>query len=253
MARIQAKEKNIAKATAYYHRAIFGHWESDVARHQGEARTELVELLAREGLKKDLLAELIPLQDEVSGDPSAEMRIARLYLFAGSPARAVDLYHQVLSEAPDRADAQAGLGEAEFARGNYRTARADFRAALRLKQDDNVIRKKLDRTNEVLALQPIRRDLNSRERYRRSLEVLNLVLASLIQCTGATRAASIADQINLVQAALSRSVRPAEESDAAESNVDLAERTWDLRKLQCGTAVTENDQILELALAKVGQ
>jgi tetratricopeptide (TPR) repeat protein len=180
------------------------------------------------------------------------MRIARLYLFAGSPARAVDLYHQVLSEAPDSADAQAGLGEAEFARGNYRTARADFRAALRLKQDD-AISKNLDRTNEVLALQPIRRDLNLRERNRRSLEVLNLVLASLIQCTGATRAASIADQINLVQAALSRSVRPAEESDAAESNVDLAERTWDLRKLQCGTAVTENDQILELALAKVGQ
>jgi tetratricopeptide (TPR) repeat protein len=217
-----------------------------------EARTELVELLAREGLKKDLLAELIPLQDEVSGSPSSEMRIARLYLFAGSPARAVDLYHQVLSEAPDNVDAQAGLGEAEFARGNYRTARADFRAALRLKQDD-AIRRKLDRTNEVLALQPIRRDLNSHERYRRSLEVLHLALASLIQCTGATRAAGIADQINQVQAALSRRVRPAEESDAAESNVDLAERTWDLRKLQCGTAVTENDQILELALAKVGQ
>jgi tetratricopeptide (TPR) repeat protein len=253
MARIQAREGNTDSAISFYHRAIFGHWKREPAKHQVSTRMELVEFLARQRMNKDLLAELILLQDEIGADPSAEMRIAQLYLVAGSPARAADMFRVVLHNTPDNADACAGLGAAEFARANYRAARAEFQTASRLKPDDAAIRKKLDQANEVLALDPMRRGLNSHERYRRSLEVLDLVAQSLSNCAGPVPATDIAEQMNHVQAALRLKIHPAEESDAAESNVDLAEKTWELRKQRCGHIAAGTDQTLDLVLAKTGQ
>jgi hypothetical protein len=59
--------------------------------------------------------------------------------------------------------------------------------------------------------------------------------------------------MNLVQAALRRKIHPAEESDEAESNVDLAEKTWELRKNRCGHIAARTDQTLDLVLAKTRQ
>ncbi len=47
------------------------------------------------------------------------------------------------------------MGEAEFARGNYRASQRDFqRPRVQLAPDDPGVRRQLDRCNEVLQLDP---------------------------------------------------------------------------------------------------
>jgi tetratricopeptide (TPR) repeat protein len=214
---------------------------------------ELVDLLARQDMPKELLAELIPLQDQIGNDVAAQMRIAQLYLLAKSPPRAADLFREVLRESPDNADAYTGLAGAEFAKGDYPGALRNFQAALRLRPDDDALRKKRDLSNEVLALDPTRRGLNSQERYQRSLEVLTLAVQSLAACAGTTPPKERSDVLEKANKALKRRVRPAEQSDDADSNLDLAQTMWGLRKQQCAQAPAEAEQPLALVLAKAGQ
>jgi tetratricopeptide (TPR) repeat protein len=253
MAQIQVKQGNVAKAMSFYHRAIYGQWQEDSAQHQMTARMELVDLLARQDMPKELLAELLPLQDQIGDDVGDQMRIAQLYLLANSPPRAADLFREVLRESPDNADAYAGLAGAEFAKGDYPVALRNFQAALRLRPDDDALRKKRDLSNEVLALDPTRRGLNSQERYQRSLEVLTLAVQSLAACAGTTPPKEISDVLDHANKALKRRVRPADQSDDADSNLDLAQTMWGLRKQQCAQAPAEAEQPLALVLAKAGQ
>ena len=253
MAQIQVKQGNVARAMAFYHRAIYGQWHDDTAQHQMAARMDLVDLLARQDMPKELLAELLPLQDQLDDDVAAQMRIAQLYLLANSPPRAADLFREVLRESPENADAYAGLAEAEFARGNYPLAFRNFQAALRLRPDDDALRKKRDLSNEVLALDPTRRGLNSLERYRRSLEVLSLAIQGLANCAGSAPPKKISDVLEQANKALKRRVRPAQQSDDVDSNLDLAQTMWGLRKQQCGQAPSEAEDPLALVLAKAGQ
>ena len=53
---------------------------------------------------------------------------------AGSPPRAIEIYRDLLRRNGRDAETWAGLAEAEFARGNYRSARADFATARRAKK-----------------------------------------------------------------------------------------------------------------------
>jgi tetratricopeptide (TPR) repeat protein len=252
-AQIQVKQGDIAKATPSYHRAIYGQWRDDPAQHQMTARMELVDLLARQDMPKELLAELLPLQDQIGDDVAAQMRLARLYLLANSPPRAADLFRDVIRKSPESADAYAGLAEAEFARGDYPQALRNFQAALRLRPDDDALRKKRNLSNEVLALDPTRRGLNSQERYRRSLEVLSLANQSLASCAGSAPPKEISNVLDQANKALKRRVRAAEQSDDVDSNLDLAQTMWRLRKQQCAQAPGAAEEPLALVLAKTGQ
>lgn len=240
MARILVKQKELEDATFYYHRAIYGRWQQNAAQHKVQARLELVDLLAREDAKKELLAELLPLQDEVP-DPNTQKRIAHLYLLAGSPARASELFRGILRAQPADADAYYGLGQAEFARGNYRVAYGDFLTALRLKPDNPEIQKQLELSSQVLALDPTRRGLNSTDRYQRSVQLLNLATEDLKGCIGSPPPQSFME------------LTGRKPSHDAEANLDLAEEVWQVRKRQCKQDISATEQPLALVLAKVAQ
>src|SRR5579863_6846657 len=66
------------------------------------------------------------LQYEASTDLQTRTRIGELFLSAGSPVRAADVFQDILRPDSENADAYAGFGEAEFAGGNYQPARTDF-------------------------------------------------------------------------------------------------------------------------------
>ena len=100
--------------------------------------------------------------------------MGRLFLLAGSPARAADIFRGMLHDASANADAYAGLGEADFARGDYRAAQRDFQTALRLAPDDQAARQRLDLCNNLLMLDPTVRGLGPAERFRRSLKLVEL-------------------------------------------------------------------------------
>jgi tetratricopeptide (TPR) repeat protein len=133
------------------------------------------------------------------------MRIARLYLLAGSPSRAIGLFREVLLRQPQDSDAYGGLGEAEFALGNYRAARTDFQAALRLNPADEHLRKRLALCEDVLALDPTQRGLIGAERYRRSLKLIELASDGMSRCVGTPPSASARDLATRAQQALKSS------------------------------------------------
>ena len=128
MGRVLVKEGRFAEAVSYFHRAIYGRWNEDAAGNRLRARFELIDLLAQRNSKEELLAELLPVQDQGPRDLKIRTRLGRLFLLAGSPARAAEVYRGILHDAPANADAYAGLGEAEFARGELSRGAAQFSA-----------------------------------------------------------------------------------------------------------------------------
>jgi tetratricopeptide (TPR) repeat protein len=253
MARTLAQERRPREAIAFYHRAIYGQWEGSRLGNRLQARFELVDLLARENARQELLAELLPLQSEAPGDVSTRKRIGRLFIAAGSPARAIEIFRDVLRRSPGEADAYAGLGEAEFQRGNYRAARAGLRAALRLQPKHPDVAARLELTEEVLSLDPTVRGIGGAERYRRSVALLERTLHALDGCAAASSAPTDQGAVDSARVSVARRPpgRPIPES--VDANLDLAERVWQVRRSACPADLGAEEQPVELVLNRLAQ
>ena len=252
MGRALEKEGRFAEAISYLHRAIYGQWDKDAAENRLRVRFELIDLLAKRNSKEELLAELLPVQDQAPRDLKGQLRLGRLFLVAGSPTRAADVFRGVLHDAPTSADAYAGLGEADFTRGNYRAAQRDFQAALRLVSDDQASLQRLEVCNQLLLLDPTERGLGQAERLRRSLKLVERTLSETSQCVDQDPSPDLALLLDKVGKALTAHVAPAHQSEESESNVDLAEQLWQARKKEC-KAPPASDSPLALVLAKLAQ
>lgn len=252
MARAMLAQKRVREAISYYHRATYGQWGNDAEGNPVSARFELTDLLARRGAQRELLAELLPLQDEAPNDLATRKRLAHLFIAAGSPSRAEDIFRDILRHNPGDPEAYAGIGEAEFARGNYRTARANFVAAARLAPKDSSIAAGLATADTVLALDPTQRGLATAEQYQRSRRVLELTLAAADSCAGATLPASEREVLDSARGVLNRKAPHARRRDALEANLDLAERVWQVRRRECAAPPAAGDP-LALVLARIAQ
>jgi tetratricopeptide (TPR) repeat protein len=252
MGRVVVKEARYEEAVSYFHRAIDGRWGEDAAGNRLQVRFELVDLLAKRNSKEELLAELLPLQEQAPGDLETRARIGRLFLLAGSPVRAADLFRGILRDAPGNADAHAGLGEAEFAQSNYRAAQRDFQAALRLAPDDQATRHHLELCDELLTLDPTIRGLGPGERFQRSLKLVELTLVDVSQCVGPNPSPELRALLGKAGNALKAPVSAVRRSEVAESHVDLAEQLWQARKKECGSPPA-TDRPLALVLARLSQ
>ncbi len=156
-------------------------------------------------------------------------------------------------QAPQQQQQQdAGLGQAEFARGNYRAAERDFQSALRLQPDDKATEQRLQLARTVLQLDPAVRGLSSAERFRRSLKVVEETADETGQCIGPTPPADAQALLERAAAVLKARVSAARESEVAESNLDLAEQMWQVRKKEC-KAPPAADSPLALVLARSAQ
>jgi tetratricopeptide (TPR) repeat protein len=234
MARTLAREGETRQAIAFYHRAIFGEWGEPQRPHRVEARFELVELLAAEHARQELLAELLPLESEAPRDPATRKRIARLFLVAGSPSQAIAIFRNVVRADRGDADGYAGLGEAELQQGNYRSARRAFATALTLSPGDPTIASRLDLCDRVLALDPTQRGVGAAEQDRRSAALLGLAVAALDSCAGPGPATDGPALLDSARTALARPARGGIAPEAAvEARVNLAERIWQARPPAC--------------------
>jgi tetratricopeptide (TPR) repeat protein len=236
MARTLAREQETRQAIAFYHRAIFGEWGASEAARRVEARFELVELLAAEHARQELLAELLPLESEAPSDAATRKRIARLFLTAGSPSRAIAIFGAVVRLDREDADAYQGLGEAELQQGNYRSARRAFAAALALRPGDQRVASRLDLCDRALALDPTQRGVGLSEQYRRSAALLELAVAAEDSCTasGSGGPAPPPALLDSARAALARPAPAASSQDTAmEARVNLAQRIWQARPSAC--------------------
>ena len=251
MARVLVKQGQIDRAIAYYHRAIYGQWSDGQRSNPVQARLELADLLSRRNSKEDLLAELLPLQDQAPDDPETRLKMGKWFLAAGSPGRAAGIFRTLLRQQPEAAEAYAGLGEAEFAQADYRLARSEFLAALRLKPGDAYLSNRLEVSDRVLMLDPRRNGLSAEEEYQRSRKLLELALDGLKQCAGPAPTEPVAD---LMEAA----AKELKKRGSASGDIELAQRLWQMRKAACGPAVSSpgmpgSDEALDLVMEKLAQ
>ena len=236
MGRVQEKLSRFPEAISYFHRAIYGKWSQNAAQNSLQARFELIDLLAQRDSKEDLLAELLPVQDQVPRDLKTRMRMGHLFLRAGSPARAADIFRGIIQEIPTNGEAYAGLGESQFAESNYRVAARNFETALRLAPDDQSIRKRRDLCNQLLALDPTIRGLSPLERLNRSRKLVELTLHDTSQCADPTPPPETRALLDQAAKALKTRVSPASEGEVTEFDLDIAEQLWQARAKVCKSA-----------------
>jgi tetratricopeptide (TPR) repeat protein len=243
MARVLVKESRVREAISYYHRAIYGTWTNNAAGNQTQVRFELIDLLAQQDSKAELLGELLVIEDQAPGDVATQQHIGSLFLEAGSPDRAAAVFQQLLKQQPDSAVAYAGLGESDFARGDYRAAVNDYSSALRLNPEDQTAVRKLDLCNRILVLDPTRRGLDPVERFRRSRVLLEMTAAAMEMC-------SHSELLDQAKKLAEERVTAARQDAAASADVDLAEELWQARTPGCGP---RPDDPLALVLTKTAQ
>jgi Tfp pilus assembly protein PilF len=245
MARVMVREGHADEAKAYFHRAIFGRWGADSAARRRQTRFELIDLLAKSGSSRELLAELLPFEEVPPDSVALRRRLGGLFLQAGSPARAGAMYREVLRHDPEDGDAYAGMGEAALAAGNLRTARADFAEAARLRPDDPKIASRRALADTVLALDPTERGIAASEQYARSRALLARTVDDVGTC--GPLAGALADSARRM---LSRALGPTRAS-VGEAMVSLAIGVWDARPAPCRTP--RNDDALRLVQNRLAQ
>jgi tetratricopeptide (TPR) repeat protein len=255
-ARLMLQKGKAADAISYYHRAIYGDWPEDAPARRVSARMELVHLLAAEGRNKELLAELLPLQEEPKTNIPIQRALGHLFLVAGSPSRAAAAYRDIIDHDPNDADAHAGLGETELEQGEYRNAHAAFLAALRYKPQDASIQRRLDLSNALTELDPTPRRLASMEKYRRSVHILQLAYDDLNACI-AKHPGTPPPETNRLLSAAHEALAAKPPSNAAnelsEGVLGIAEKTWQARVAACGPAVSPEEDPLRLIIEKLAQ
>ena len=233
MARVLFKQGKIEQAKAYYHRAIYGLWPRGAEDNRTAARFELIDLLASTDARQELLAELLPIQDDSTNSLAQRKRIAHLFVVAGSPSRAVTIFRDVLRHDAKDADAYIGLAEAALSLGDFATAKADLVAAQKLSpQDSSSIQARISVTDSVIALDPTQRGLSLAEQYRRSRNLVQLTLASVRKCLG-TQAPDVAAALGSAGASLVASAAAASQSQSIDQTLLLAEQLWALRRGRC--------------------
>ena len=243
MAHVLVKEGRSADAVSYYHRAIYGSWKADAEGNRRRARLELIDLLAQQNSKEELLAELLPMQDNAPQDLNARKRLGELFLLADSPTRAADVFRGILHESPSNTDAYLGMGEAEFAQGNYRAAEKSFQTVLRLAPNDPKGHHWSDLCHELLQLDPTIRGLDSSERWRRSLALVQEVNNDVNSCLREDSSPELKEWATKAKAVLKTPANKPRVGDTFEANLDVAEQLWQIRQRECQPQASKDSAV----------
>jgi len=199
--------------------------------------------LARKGSGPELLAELLPFEDVSPDSVALRQRLAKLFIAAGSPARAVAAFRGVLRRDPQNADAYSGIGDAELALGNFRAARADFSEALRLRPRDTTFERRLSLVDSVFALDPTVRGIGAAERLSRSRVLLERTLSAMIEC------GQSGTPLATARALLGAASADDRLEVLTDSLVETATSLWSTRPATCGMT----DNALRLVQARLAQ
>jgi hypothetical protein len=152
---------------------------------------------------------------------------------------------------PSDADALAGLGYAEAAQGNYRSAQANLAAAARLRPGDPAIAEQLAQVNRVRDLDPTQRGIPPAERQRRSLVLLGGALLAADHCPAVAADSAARPVLDSARSELAQPPRTGIAA-AAEHLLDRAEQEWAQRE-GCLEAGSAEQRAVALVLNKLSQ
>jgi tetratricopeptide (TPR) repeat protein len=182
LARVAARDGNVADAAHYYRNAIEGAWDAAPDRHRRDARLELADLLVRRGTPAQAEAELITLAADLPQDAALHVRVGDLLMQAQQVRRAFDVYVAALRVEPAHTRATQGAGEAAFRLANYVTARRFFTRVAGAESGNAYVRGRLETVNAVIGLDPFGRGLAARERARRAALAFDIATRRLGAC-----------------------------------------------------------------------
>ncbi|HJP86566.1 MAG TPA: tetratricopeptide repeat protein [Gemmatimonadaceae bacterium] len=252
LARVLVAEGRPDEAKSYYRVAIVGKWQGpDAERNRTAARYELINLLAQSGDKEDLLSQLLPLQDEAQSD-SARRRIAHLFITAGAPGRASEMYRAILRQNPRDAEAYVGLADATLATGNFNAARDQLDAALKVAPDDSVIKARIALTDSVIAMDPGQRGLAIDEQLRRSKALVQRTIAAARKCLD-VESSEVSEALDSVTRGLVASAASVPRPQAIEENLSIAGTIWRMRGTRCASQNQPGEEALRLIQEKIAQ
>jgi tetratricopeptide (TPR) repeat protein len=217
---------------------------------------ELIHFLTAHGKQNELLAELLPLQEQLGKNTSLQPTLANLFMEAGSPSRASDIYRQLIKADPSNAANYAGLGDAELALGDFRAAHVAFSNAVAREPQNGGWRERLDLSITLSNLDPTLRWLSASDKYSRSMHVLQLSTSDLDQCITNHPQVATDEATQLVTAAQTElaATPPKQPTNGmAEAILSLAERTWHFRTSLCGTGTAADEEPLRLIMEKLAK
>jgi predicted Zn-dependent protease len=248
LGKIAAREGRIDEAAAYFRTAIFGRWSDRPEEHRLSVRFELIEVLEKGDQALQAIGELVELLEETPDD-AVRARVARHLLDAGAPERAATVFLELTRSNPRAAPAFQGLGDAEFARAHYLSARTAFARSLSLDSKNAQVLERLKLCNAIVELDPTFRSVGTRERYRRSEELAGRALEQLLLCPELPD-----DLAPLAERAekLDGSIPKARAEESTEQNISLAEELWAARSRTC-PQVASTDIPLRLVLEKLSE
>ncbi len=251
LARIAASRNETSDAISYYHRAVDANWPKGEEHNKVQARLELADYLAKHKMKTQAIAELLAAVGQVR-DIDEKKKIGRLLLEYGSPRQSADVFHEILRDNNQDADAFVGLGAAMLAQDDYSGASAAIRSALRWNPSDETARSQLAFVDRILALDPDARGLRSSARFQRSQTLLTGALKLFDQCTVALQANT--DLADRAAKALAQRPRASALGDATEENLTLAAELWRSRQAQAACATRPPaDQALNRVLSRLSR
>ena len=253
MARVLVREGRIDDAKAYYHRAIYGRWRTDTTEHRLQSRIELVHLLTREGDEPELLAELLSLEDIASESVTLRRQVAHLFITAGSPARGIAIFRELLRRDGNDADSYEGLGEGALALGNFHTAQADLREAHRLDPSRTTTARLLAIADTVIALNPEERGLGTHERVARARELLARTIAIVERCSSGANGPAGGGVADSARAILTRAIPRREEAASLGRILETAAALWDALPDRCQADPAPAGKAVALLQSRIAQ
>lgn len=260
LARLAAWDSRIDEAVSYYRTAIHGDWDAAAPDTRLQLRLELVGLLDGNGRDQQLTAELLELLEIAPRNADIKFRLASLLLKTGVYDRASSLFRELVAADPRNREALLGRAEAEFQLSNFLTARTHYNRA-QLYGDSPETRQRIQLCNRIIELDPTRRGIELRERFRRSRVLLERALATAEQCRNPEGEAAVGPSRTLPPASEetlghAREVlgdrRQRSSADAVEANIQLAAAVWAASRPLCDPAA-EQDEALQLVLAKLNR
>ncbi len=260
LARLAAWDRRIDEAVSYYRTAIHGDWDAAAPDTRLQLRLELVDLLDGNGRDQQLTAELLELLEVAPSNADIKFRLASLLLKTGVYDRASSLFRELVAADSRNREALLGRAEAEFQLGNFLTARTHYNRA-QLYGDAPGTRQRIQLCNRIIELDPTRRGIELRERFRRSRVLLERALATAEQCRNPENEAAVGPPRPLPPASEETLGRAHEvlgtrrqraSANAVETNIQLAAAVWAASRSLCDPAAKQ-DEVLQLVLAKLNR
>jgi tetratricopeptide (TPR) repeat protein len=241
LGRIAARRGEREAAVNYYQTAIYGRWRLHPAENRLKVRLELVDLLKGQGETRQLVSQLLELLEEVPGNTDLRKKIGGMFLEAGSPGNARDVFEELVRRNRRDGEAQAGKGRAEFALGNYYSVRDSLLLAKKSGYDNEDLDYLVELTQDILELDPTARGIGRTTSLRRSQQLVERTAEAVEHCVvrqgadfvgpPAPPPAAVSSLLQAARGLNPRRQRATEETVGA--NIALAEELWNASREIC--------------------